>query len=146
MKLILIMFTTCPHVIPAIALNMERSSNVSHFQCILRHRQLTVDPTIHLSTFKKKIYSPGSSVRRLKLEKQLHSHEGCVNCISFSHDGHLLVSGSDDLQIVLWDWSKGKIVGKFDSKHVANVFQVNSLHFMILFRVLILEYCTSMGI
>ena len=139
------MFTTCPHVIPTIALNMERSStNVSHFQSILRHRQLTVDPTIHLSTFKKKIYSPGSFVRRLKLEKHIHSHEGCVNCISFSHDGHLLVSGSDDLQIVLWDWSKGKIVGKFDSKHVANVFQVNSLQFMTLFRVLVIECCTLM--
>lgn len=141
------MFTTCSHVIPAIALNMERSStNVSHFQSILRHRQLTVDPTVHLSTFKKKIYSPGSFVRRLKLEKQLHSHEGCVNCISFSHDGHLLVSGSDDLHIVLWDWSKGSIVGKFDSKHVANVFQVNNIQFITVSRLLVIECYTLMGI
>lgn len=47
-----------------------------------------------------------------------------MNCINFSDDGLILASGSDDLHIVLWDWMKGSVVAKFDSKHVANVFQV----------------------
>lgn len=47
-----------------------------------------------------------------------------MNCINFSFDGRLLASGSDDLHVVLWDWAKGRPVGKLDSGHVANVFQV----------------------
>ena len=54
----------------------------------------------------------------------MKEHEGCVNCINFSWDGRLLASSSDDLQVVLWDWGKGSVVGKFESGHVANVFQV----------------------
>ena len=64
-------------------------------------------------------------VQRLTLESRLKEHQGCVNCINFSWAGNLLASGSDDLQVVLWDWAGGKVVKKFDTGHVANVFQVS---------------------
>ena len=63
-------------------------------------------------------------MKRLILERQLKDHDGCVNCINFSSTGQLLSSGSDDLHVILWDWATGYKVAKFDSGHVANVFQV----------------------
>jgi WD40 repeat protein len=41
-------------------------------------------------------------VKRLWLERKLEGHDGCVNTVHFSPDGQLLVSGSDDLQIMFW--------------------------------------------
>ena len=91
----------------------------------LSRRQLCADPYFTLPSFKPNFYSLKSHVQRLQLERQLKEHEGCVNCIHFSHGGELLASGSDDLHVVLWDWAKGKQVTKFDSGHIANVFQVS---------------------
>ena len=93
-------------------------------QCVLRQRQLSLDPYTRLQILKKRLYSQKSFVKRFKIEKRLEIHNGCVNCVSFSHSGHLLASGSDDLRIVLWDWGRGTPVANFHSKHVANVFQV----------------------
>ena len=91
----------------------------------LSSRQLSEDPYYSLHTFKPTFYTLKSHVQRLHLERRLKEHEGCVNCIHFSHGGELLASGSDDLHIVLWDWAKGRKLTKFDSGHIANVFQVS---------------------
>ena len=91
---------------------------------VLRHRQLSLDPHTRQQALKRRLYSQPSFVKRFDIENRLKAHNGCVNCINFSHSGHLLASGSDDLQIVLWDWAKGAPVSSFHSKHLANVFQV----------------------
>ncbi|KAL4458237.1 hypothetical protein ABPG75_013102 [Micractinium tetrahymenae] len=62
-------------------------------------------------------------VKRLKLERTLEGHDGCVNTVHFSPDGQLLVSGSDDMQICFWDWQLGSKVLQFHSGHHNNVFQ-----------------------
>jgi len=31
--------------------------------------------------------------------------------------------GSDDLQLILWDWARGAVVAKHNTGHMANVFQ-----------------------
>jgi WD repeat-containing protein 42A len=40
-------------------------------------------------------------------EKTLAGHEGCVNAVYFTPDGSGLISGSDDLQLIVWDWQNG---------------------------------------
>ncbi|OMO65741.1 hypothetical protein CCACVL1_21421 [Corchorus capsularis] len=62
-------------------------------------------------------------VLRLELDKKLEKHRGCVNTLSFNADGDILVSGSDDRQVILWDWETGHAKLSFQSGHVNNVFQ-----------------------
>ena len=90
-------------------------------------RQLCPDPHNYLSTFEQSYYGLRSFVQRLKLDKRLKEHDGCVNCINFSTGGEVLASGSDDLHVVLWNWEKGNLLAKVESGHMANVFQVSSL-------------------
>ena len=63
-------------------------------------------------------------VKRLSLHNKLEHHEGCVNTLHFNMSGDLLASGSDDLDIVIWDWAKGKKKIAYESGHTSNVFQV----------------------
>ena len=35
-------------------------------------------------------------------------HAGCVNTVAFNDSGSILVSGSDDQQVILWDYCSGK--------------------------------------
>lgn len=55
--------------------------------------------------------------------RKLEKHRGCVNTVSFNADGDILVSGSDDRKIILWDWESGQIKLSFHSGHNNNVFQ-----------------------
>jgi len=82
---------------------------------------------------RKRICSSSSFVKRFDTEHRLQAHRGCVNCINFSHEGDRLVSGSDDLKIVVWDWRKGEKVMAFQSHHQANVFQVCELQVKLFF-------------
>ena len=84
----------------------------------------SLDPLLLISSVREELYGLPSMVQRLVMEKRLKEHQGCVNCINFSWQGDLLASSSDDLHVVLWDWRKGRVASKFDSGHVANVFQV----------------------
>jgi len=62
-------------------------------------------------------------VKRLKLSHKLKGHEGCVNSLHFNQSGSKIASGSDDLNIIVWDWEKKKKLLQFNSGHKANVFQ-----------------------
>ncbi|XP_059451756.1 uncharacterized protein LOC132182492 isoform X3 [Corylus avellana] len=62
-------------------------------------------------------------VLRLDTYRKLEKHKGCVNTISFNADGGILVSGSDDRRVILWDWETGHIKLSFHSGHNNNVFQ-----------------------
>lgn len=62
-------------------------------------------------------------VKRLTLHDKLVHHDGCVNTLHFNMSGDLLASGSDDLDIVIWDWAKGKKKIAYESGHSSNVFQ-----------------------
>ena len=63
-------------------------------------------------------------VKRLTLHDKLVHHDGCVNTLHFNMSGDLLASGSDDLEIVIWDWAKGKKKIAYQSGHSSNVLQV----------------------
>ncbi|KAK3006549.1 hypothetical protein RJ639_017704 [Escallonia herrerae] len=62
-------------------------------------------------------------VLRLELFRKLEKHRGCVNAVSFNADGEILVSGSDDRRVTLWDWQTGRVKLSFHSGHSNNVFQ-----------------------
>lgn len=55
--------------------------------------------------------------------RKLEKHRGCVNTVSFNESGDILVSGSDDRKVILWDWEIGHAKLSFHSGHVHNVFQ-----------------------
>lgn len=46
-------------------------------------------------------------VGRLELQRTLDAHMGCVNTAEFDCSGRVLLTGSDDRDIMLWDWEAG---------------------------------------
>ncbi|XP_014234131.1 DDB1- and CUL4-associated factor 8-like [Trichogramma pretiosum] len=71
----------------------------------------------------KKFYGSLYAVQHLKLHHKLEDHDGCVNALDFNPKGDLLVSASDDLTIVVWDWHLGKKKKAYRTNHSSNVFQ-----------------------
>jgi len=61
--------------------------------------------------------------KRLEIGYKLEGHDGCVNALHFDPEGSLLASGSDDKDIIVWDWERRRKKHRFDSRHEANVFQ-----------------------
>lgn len=56
--------------------------------------------------------SNAACVQRMELQQRLEGHNGCVNTVSFDTEAEdILISGSDDLQIKLWDWERGVFCG-----------------------------------
>ncbi|XP_044959460.1 DDB1- and CUL4-associated factor 8-like isoform X2 [Hordeum vulgare subsp. vulgare] len=60
-------------------------------------------------------------VNSLGIQKRLREHRGGVNTISFNSNGSLLLSGSDDRTVVLWDWVRAKPAVQFHTGHENNV-------------------------
>ncbi|KAF7281239.1 DDB1- and CUL4-associated factor 8 isoform X2 [Rhynchophorus ferrugineus] len=81
----------------------------------------------HPSLFQQRCYGSLRNVQKLELMYKLDNHEGCVNSLNFSPDGSLLVSGSDDLKVVIWDWRVCKTLMKIDTRHRRNIFQTKFL-------------------
>uniref|UniRef100_A0A1J3IXC2 WD and tetratricopeptide repeats protein 1 n=1 Tax=Noccaea caerulescens TaxID=107243 RepID=A0A1J3IXC2_NOCCA len=63
-----------------------------------------------------------SLVRRLSQEQELEGHQGCVNALSWNSNGSLLISGSDDLRLNIWNYSSRKLLHSVDTGHTANIF------------------------
>ena len=62
-------------------------------------------------------------MKRLTLHAKLRGHQGCVNTVHFNLSGNLLVSGSDDEQVIFWDWVVQRKRFSYHSGHSDNVFQ-----------------------
>uniref|UniRef100_A0A5B7BG50 Putative DDB1-and CUL4-associated factor 8 n=1 Tax=Davidia involucrata TaxID=16924 RepID=A0A5B7BG50_DAVIN len=80
-------------------------------------------------TFAHRLAASEDIVLRLDVFRKLEKHNGCVNTVSFNADGDILVSGSDDTRIILWDWKTGHVKLSFDSGHSSNVFQAKIMPF-----------------
>lgn len=63
------------------------------------------------------------TVDRFDKYATLNKHQGCVNCLNFNKAGNILVSGSDDLKIILWDWARKRPLHIQSTGHRSNVFQ-----------------------
>lgn len=77
----------------------------------------------HRKVFERNFYGSLNSVQRLELMAKLNEHLGCVNCLGFSKSGLYLLSGSDDLRVILWNWYNNKPLTMANSKHRKNIFQ-----------------------
>ncbi|XP_039300996.1 DDB1- and CUL4-associated factor 6-like [Nilaparvata lugens] len=66
-------------------------------------------------------------VQRLGLLKELPVHHGCVNCICWSDNGDLLLSGSDDQRLVITNAHTLKGVTDYKTSHRANIFSAKFL-------------------
>ncbi|KAJ6735670.1 WD REPEAT DOMAIN-CONTAINING FAMILY [Salix viminalis] len=63
-----------------------------------------------------------SLVRRLSQERELEGHQGCVNSIAWNSKGSLLISGSDDTRMNIWNYAGRKLLHSIDTGHSANIF------------------------
>ncbi|GMP49688.1 hypothetical protein CsSME_00016595 [Camellia sinensis var. sinensis] len=68
-------------------------------------------------------------VNQIDLYGKLNGHAGCVNTVQFNSTGDLLVSGSDDRQVMFWNWAMKKLEFSYPSGHLDNIFQVRIMPF-----------------
>ncbi|CAI9729365.1 DDB1CUL46-likeassociated and CUL4-associated factor 6-like [Octopus vulgaris] len=66
-------------------------------------------------------------IQRLKLERKLEFHSGCVNTICWNDTGQYILSGSDDQYLVVTNPFDGKKVASIRSGHRANIFSAKFL-------------------
>ncbi|CAG4949474.1 unnamed protein product [Colias eurytheme] len=78
--------------------------------------------------FEQKFCGSLHVVQRLAKLDFLSKHRGCVNSINFHPEGHLLASGSDDTNVIVWDWARNKPLQVLKTGHKSNVFQSKFLH------------------
>lgn len=62
-------------------------------------------------------------VKRFGLVSNYEEHTGCVNCLHFNEAGNLIASGSDDMSVVIYDWTREKVSTSFATHHKENIFQ-----------------------
>ncbi|KAH8957687.1 hypothetical protein BDL97_07G105500 [Sphagnum fallax] len=63
-----------------------------------------------------------SLVQRLVCQRVMEGHQGCVNSLAWNAQGTLLISGSDDTRVNLWDYGSLKLSHSIDTGHTANIF------------------------
>lgn len=68
-------------------------------------------------------------MKQIDLYGKLNGHEGCVNTIQFNSAGDLLVSGSDDQEVKIWNWATKTLELSYPSGHLDNIFQVKIMPF-----------------
>ncbi|ESO02556.1 hypothetical protein HELRODRAFT_65956, partial [Helobdella robusta] len=77
--------------------------------------------------FQRSQHVTSELIKRLGLEYELEGHQGCVNCLSWNENGRLLASGSDDVQVIIWDALRHKRLTSLRSGHRGNIFSVKFL-------------------
>ncbi|CAG5115618.1 unnamed protein product [Candidula unifasciata] len=95
----------------------------------LRKREYGYGSHQDSSSFVEHVQGSLHMARKLVLKESMKGHEGCVNALSFNRIGTLLASGSDDLNIILWNWQRARPSLIYDSGHRSNVFQAKFMPF-----------------
>lgn len=65
-----------------------------------------------------------SLVPRLARAAELKGHRGCVNHLRWNRSGALLASGSDDHQVIIWDYATRCAREAIRTGHTGNIFAV----------------------
>ncbi|GFP94841.1 ddb1- and cul4-associated factor 8 [Phtheirospermum japonicum] len=79
--------------------------------------------------YSRRVSASEALIKKIDMYGKLIGHQGCVNTVEFNSTGELLVSGSDDTQIKLWDWSTQKLRLSYPSGHLDNIFQARIMPF-----------------
>lgn len=61
-------------------------------------------------------------IQSISVAKRLKGHNGCINSIEYNDTATLLISGSDDLRVKIYDTSSWKQLASITTEHVANIF------------------------
>ncbi|KAG1683268.1 WD and tetratricopeptide repeats protein 1 [Nymphon striatum] len=77
--------------------------------------------------FQRKLHVTDFLISRIGLEAELEGHNGCVNCIEWNERGDRLISGSDDVNVILWDPFRHKKLQTLQTGHYGNIFSVKFL-------------------
>ncbi|XP_058098302.1 uncharacterized protein LOC131243172 isoform X2 [Magnolia sinica] len=92
----------------------------------IQRRELGFSPP---RSFTRRIGGSEVLVKRLDLYGKLSGHGGCVNTVHFNPTGDFLVSGSDDRQVIFWNWIAKSKIFSYHSGHQNNVFQARVMPF-----------------
>lgn len=83
-------------------------------QCLVLVTADSIDPFFSLSV---------ASGRRIAVYK---GHSGRVTCVHVTGDGSHVISGSEDLSVIVWDFNNGNAILRI-SEHIASVSCVSSV-------------------
>jgi WD40 repeat protein len=93
---------------------------------MLAHLQLQIHP-FQGRNLKNDIYFDHSTTLRFK-KQSLLNHSGCVNTVAWNDSGELVISGSDDCHINIWQPFQKKLVADIDTRHTGNIFCAKFMH------------------
>lgn len=96
----------------------------THFHRLKFRREIDAATSVG---FERSLQVNQSLIDRLGLEYELEGHMGCVNCLEWNEKGTLLASGSDDVQIIIWDPLRHRKVTSIRTGHQGNIFSVKFL-------------------
>eukprot|EP00835_Amoeboradix_gromovi_P002147 NODE_115_length_19014_cov_0.489664.p4 type:complete len:422 gc:universal NODE_115_length_19014_cov_0.489664:14932-13667(-) len=85
---------------------------------------MSLDERLHLRALgENRVHAMvDEAIPRYGVSRELESHSGCVNTVTFNESGDLLVSGSDDQCICIWDGYTFSLKDKLHTEHKHNIF------------------------
>ena len=132
-------FASSQHILQTINLGLVRHHQVifrrsgqsacSSFLHLLRDRESSGGPRC---SFLAPFLAPAFARTLLNRCRatNLRGHRGCVNALRWSPSGSSIISGSDDLMLLLWRWpGPRRPVGRVKTGHHANILSVQYLPF-----------------
>lgn len=102
------------------------ASNTGSGWTLKRKWQREINDQVYRS-FQRNLQVTPDLIKRLGLETELEGHIGCVNCLEWNETGSLLASGSDDVQVIIWDPFLHRSVTIIRTGHHGNIFSVKFL-------------------
>lgn len=79
--------------------------------------------------FTRRVGGSEALIKRLDRYGKLNGHNGCVNTVYFNPSGDLIVSGSDDKEVIVWNWAAKVKHFAYYSGHSDNIFQARIMPF-----------------
>ncbi|KAK9761187.1 hypothetical protein K7432_014087 [Basidiobolus ranarum] len=105
----------------------QHKTSHSKLNDILAARELNFNNSPYY--FRRRIYGSVDLTTKLKLHNKLEGHDGCVNTVAWNKKGDLILSGSDDCHLNLWNPElSSPLIASIPSGHQRNIF---SAHFLV---------------